>query len=237
MSDYTTVHLGVYGRSAYKTLSLLFRGFKNQEVQGLDVTDGMKFTAECASVVADASGEVQLRACDFRVDADWSDYYRQRRKASAFSSRYDVGTVRGFLSSALRKAARGRAPGDVVRLNSKSETAQTSRAWEVMATADALDGVSPEEIDRRYGAGAGAKTAGRMLDPVRVEVARVLAEEEAKIHADAVLERRSMHDELEAKISDMRAEYRKRVAELGKKERAAVRKMKKDLLSGLGEVA
>lgn len=237
MSDYTTVHLGLYGRSAYKTLSLLFRGFKNMKVEGLAVTEGMKFTAECATVVTDATGEVQLRACDFRVDADWSDYYRERRKASAFSNRYDLATVKGFLSRALRKAADGRAPDDVVRLNAGSSTAQTSRAWEVMATADALDGVSPEEITKRYGNGAGEKTAGRMRDPVGIEVGRLIEEEAAKIHAGAVLERKAAHDELEAKITDMRAEYRKMVAELGKKERAAVSRMKKELLSGLGEVA
>lgn len=225
------IHTGLYGQTAAKTLRLLVAGLR--ERIGWQEKDkkilGRNFTGEHTSVSVDATGEVVLDADKSVIDGRWSQYWQDRIEASAYRRKLDAAYVKEWFASALEAAARGYADRmDVVRLHPASESAQTSRAWEINATAAGLRG---RDVAALFGEKIKEKVVGRMADPVRTEIAEVIAEETKRIRREYERLRHERHMDMLREIASVRARYKAVYADIGKQERAAVSKMKKEMLS------
>lgn len=228
-----TVHLGLYGKTAAKTVRLLFEGLRERidyrEKKPLLV--GRHFTGESARVVVDATGEVTLQVDKDNVVGTWAKYNQEKLPSSAFAKGLDVSYVKAWLAEDLRMRVKGMECSETFRLHPASKTSQTSKAWEAYATADALGGATEEDIDVKYGKGTGAKVLGSAADPIKTEINEVVAEEVKRIKKEYDRLRADKHMEMLGKIAPLRREYRSLVAEIGKQERAAVTKMKKEMLA------
>jgi len=225
-----TVHLGIYGQTGAKTVRLLFEGLR-EHVDWKDKDprrNGRKFTGDQVKVRVDATGEVVLDVVKESITGHWAQYSKDKLPHSAFAKGFDTAYVKGWLANELRLLSHGRQADEVFQLHPASKTSQTSRAWEAQATAAALSG---EDVEDKYGKKVFDKVVGQIADPIRTEVAAVVAEEAKRIHAEFDSKRRDIHHEMLVKIAELRKAYRQRTYDLGKEERKAVTAMKKEMLA------
>ena len=239
MKNKTTLRLGLYGPTARKTIEMLFMGLRervqlsNPTTGVLEEAQGRAYTGTVTKVRADATGEVLLDVDTDMVTGPWSKYYESRRKFSAYhgASPYSVFQVKAWLAKELVRRLGGAKDDDIVRLHPASKTAQTSRGWEVRATAAALAALEGKDVEAEFGKAKADRVVGRMADPVAVEIAEVVAEEAAKIRKAFDMKRKERHDAMCEAIEAVRARYRAELRALGKEERRAVSEMKKETLA------
>ena len=227
-SQPSIVHLGIYGKTAAKTLRLLVAGLREQ----LDwreknpVLIGRHFTGSITEVQVDATGEVTLAVRAKEFLGNWRQYNKDRIPDSAYARDLDVAYIKNWFGQKLMEAVNGRKATDKLQLHPASKTSPTSRTWEVAATADALLG---ENVEKKWGKAVFDRVVGAIADPISVEVAEVIAEEARRISAEYKVKRQEMHMKMLREIDALRLKYKREVAELGKQERAAVTAMKKQM--------
>ena len=222
------VHLGLYGKTAAKSIRLLVAGLREDiDWQEKDpVKLGRRFTGNITDVLVDPSGEVTLAVRADEFLGRWSQYNKDRIPQSAYAKNLDVAYIKNWFGRQLARAAANRGNYEKIQLHPASKTSPTSRVWEVAATADALLG---NDIEQKWGRAILDRVVGSIADPVSVELAEVIAEESRRISNGFKQKRQEMHMKMLREIDALRLKYRREVAELGKQERAAITAMKKQL--------
>jgi hypothetical protein len=222
------IHLGIYGKTAAKSIRLLVAGLREHiSWQEKDpVIIGRKFTGDLTDVQVDPSGEVILSVRSSEFLGQWRQYNKDRIPGSAYARELDVGYIKSWFAKMLAEKVNGLKTDAKLQLHPGSKTSPTSRAWEVAATADALLG---EDVEKKWGKAVFDRVVGAMADPISTEVAEVIAEEAKRISREYKQKHQEMHMKMLAEIESVRRKYRAVYAELGKQERAAITAMKRNM--------
>ena len=227
--NFVKIHTGLYGRTASKTLKLSIAGMR--EYLDWNVKDpdklGRHFTGHRTEILTEPSGEVV-----FNVETDDfagrnSTYYKDRIEHSAFKNGVDAAFIKNWFAKQLERFSYGLSPDETVQLHPASKTSQSSKAWEIRATAMGL--TDPSLVEKEFGKKIADKVAGKQADPIQVEIQEVMAEEAKKIHAAYAQTKRQKHFDMLREIDQIRQKYKGVYAELGKLERAEIAAMKKEM--------
>lgn len=224
------IHLGLYGKTAAKTIKLLVAGLR----EGIDWKEkdaiklGRHFTGRITDVIVDPSGEITLSVRSKEFIGSWAQYNKDRIPESAYAKNLDVAYIKNWFADQLRQAAAGLRNDNKFQLHPASKTSQMSRVWEALATADGLTGTN---VEKKWGKAVFDKVVGVMADPIKVEIAQVIAEETKRISKEYKDKHQVMHMRMLNEIESVRQKYKLMYAELGKQERAAITAMKKQMMA------
>ena len=224
----SVIHLGIYGKTAAKTIKLFIAGLREKISwqENNPVILGRKFTGDITDVQVDTTGEVILVVKSSEFTEPWRKYNESRIRNSAYANNLDTAFIKNWFGRCLAEGTHRLGTYAKLQLHPGSKASPTSRVWEVSATADALLG---EDVEKTWGKAIFDRVVGTMADPVSTEIAEVVAEETKRISREYKQKHHEMHMKMIDEIADVRRKYKQIYAELGKQERAAITNMKKQM--------
>lgn len=246
-SKYTDIHTGLYGTNAAKNLKLVVAGladewnamgWRQQSGVPMDSSIRMHVTMhDIMSVGRNETGEAVLQ-----IDNEKYAWRSRWSNSSLISSPipaglpFDTSRILTWLASEVERIVFAKCmslPDNALVKVRNVKSCVTSRVWELKALLLALRG---QDVAARYGKAVADKVVGSPSDPIQAEIEIAIDEEVKKICEGFKTVRKNAKLDLEAAIMNLRREYRARLRQIAKDERAAITEKKREL-RGLADLA